>query len=78
MKKRDCSNVTMQIGYSALVDLRRLVSRGVSCIQYHQKDEYHISLPESLPVINQLLTSAMNEMRLIKAKKRIENTKEGA
>ena len=78
MKKRDCSNVTMQIGYSALVDLKRLVSRGVSCIQYHQKDGYHISLPESLCEIDRLLKNAMDEMRLIKAKKRIENTKEGA
>ena len=78
MKKRKhiCSFVTIKIGYSALVDLRRFYSRGVSCAKYH--DDRGINIPEHGGTITNLLDEAMRQMRLMKAQEAVANAEQEA
>jgi hypothetical protein len=64
--KRNFSTVTIELGYTALIDLKRFYLRGIRCAR-DQHDGYEMLSCKSHKTILQALASASQTMTLYKA-----------
>lgn len=71
-RTRNYETVKIELGYTALVDLRRFFMRGVNCSRERHRG-YDIRGPDNFDALKKKLDSAMYEMRKIKAKAKLKD-----